>query len=253
MNSPFNVERLRNRLAVQNKLQAFKKTYSRFFPEVKNINTKNFWDKKIVNHRTSLKNFPMYADKLSIISRYLSDQHGSLLDLGFGWATLEERICKFPKLEIYGIDISKEAVKYAQKHFRGVYRVGSASNITYPEDTFNFVVALDILEHIVPSRIFSVYESVRRVLKKEGKFIVTIPINEELERIIRKGKNTIGHVRVYTPDIIKAELGLAGFRIDKEVYLYAFDRYYAIKKLVVKILPLKIREPNLLIIIASKV
>jgi 2-polyprenyl-3-methyl-5-hydroxy-6-metoxy-1,4-benzoquinol methylase len=252
MNSPFDVERLRNKLAVKHKLKAFKKTYSGIFPEVRNINTKIFWDNKIINHRTSLKNFPMYADKLSIISRYLSVQEGSLLDLGFGWATLEEKIHKFLKLEIYGIDISKEAVKYAQKHFRGVYKVGSVVDITYPGTKFDFVVALDVLEHIAPSKIFSVYKSVRRVLKKEGRFIVTVPINENLEDLIEKGKNSIGHLRAYTPDIIKAELKIAGFRIEKEASLYAFDRHYIIKKLIVKVLPIKIRRPNLVIIIARK-
>jgi 2-polyprenyl-3-methyl-5-hydroxy-6-metoxy-1,4-benzoquinol methylase len=194
----------------------------------------------------------MYADKLNIITKYFSAQNGSLLDLGFGWANLEEKICKFPKLEIFGIDISKKAVTYAQKHFRGEYKVGSLFEIPYTKSKFNFVVALDVLEHISANTIFDVYRSVIKILKANGKFVVSVPINEDIEDLIKKGKNTIGHVRSYSPALIKAELKLAGFRIEKEDYLYAFASLYKIKKLMMKILPFKIREPNLIIIIASK-
>lgn len=252
MNSPFDIERLRNKLAIQHKFKAFRKTYTKNYPEIININKKSFWDKKITGDRDMLKKYPMFNDKIRIVSKYLSTQRGQLLDIGFGWASLEEKIQKFDDLQIFGFDISSEAVKYAKEHLRGEYKVGNIYDIHYLDSKFDFITALDVLEHIAPSNIFGIYKSINKILKKGGKFIVTVPVNEKLEEKVAKGDNPIGHMRVYTPNIIETELKLNGYKILYEEFLYAFDKFYTFKKLFVKIWPFRIREPNLVIIIAQK-
>ena len=78
-----------------------------------------------------------------------------------------------------------------------------------------------------------------------------MPLNEGLEEMIKQGKNPNAHVRIYTPDLIRAEIEIAGFKILKQKLLFAFNKYYLLKSFLVKFLP-GFRQPNGIIIIAQK-
>ena len=92
----------------------------------------------------------------------------------------------------------------------------------------------------------------KQLLKNGGVFIVSVPLNEGLEVMIKKGINPNAHVRVYTPAILKAELILSGFRIIKEKYLYAFHKNYRLKTFLANMLGFLGKSPNNVIVIAEK-
>lgn len=251
--NPFRIEDLRDRLAHSQKYSELGKTYSDELPEIKDLNSKPFWNERMYADWSTLESNSIYKDKINIISKFLSNKKGDLLDIGFMWGSVEKKIEKYPNLKISGIDISDEAVKFARSHLKGVYKVANIFDIPFKSNHFDFVLALDVLEHIRPSKVLNAYKEIKRVLKKKGTFIISIPINERLEVMLNKGINPVGHLRTYTPDLIKAELKLAGFKVLRTDKRYAFKKHYAIKSALIKTLPDNFRQPNLLIIFAKKI
>lgn len=251
--NPFRVEELRDYLARRRKYTEFRETYSDKYPELKDLNKKLFWNKHMISDGESLESNNMYKDKINIISTFLSNKKGKLLDVGFMWGNLEKKIEKFSNLNINGIDISDKAVSYAKSNLRGEYKVANIYDIPFKNSVFNFVTVLDVLEHLRPSKIFDAYREINRVLKMGGYIIVSVPINEGLEEMVKNGKNPIGHLRTYTYNLLKSELKLAGFKTLRVYRLYAFRSLYLLKKIVIKFLPLSFRRSNQLIIFARKI
>ena len=133
-----------------------------------------------------------------------------ILDIGAGHGYLEEALSKRTMLDIYANDFSVEGVKNLKKRFKGKFSVQSIYKLSYPKDVFDCIFVLEVLEHIPPSKILSVLKSIKKILKKDGLLIVSVPMNEGLEKM---KTNPNGHVRNYTEALIKAELQIAGFKI----------------------------------------
>lgn len=250
--NPFRAEELRQNLAHKGSLSELRKTYTNGFAEIKDLNKNHFWNKRIVIDRPGLKHNPIYQDKVAIVSRYLRNQKGKLLDVGFGWGVLEKKVKNYSGLEVFGIDISTEAVRYAKVNLKGEFKTANIFTIPFGDKEFDIVVALDILEHIRPSKVFSAYSEIGRVIKKGGTFIITIPMNEGLENMVKRGSNPVSHLRVYTPDLIQAELKLAGYNVVKTEYRFAFRKHYKLKNFAMKFDFLNYWKPNMMVIVAKK-
>jgi SAM-dependent methyltransferase len=238
--------------AISGKLRRFKKTY-RTANRLNNLNTASFWNKKTKADQSLLLNSQIYKNKLRIILNFLKNKKGKILDIGFGSGYLETMIIKHKyKLSLCGIDISPVVVNKAQRTLLGEYKVSGISKIPYKNCFFDIVLALDVIEHIQDSKTMNSYIEMNRVLKRNGILIISIPLNEGLEEMIKHGENPNGHMRDYTPTILKAELGLFGYKILSEYYLYAFRNSYWIKSFLLHLLPFKVKEPNLMIVFAQK-
>ncbi|KKP46786.1 MAG: Methylase involved in ubiquinone/menaquinone biosynthesis [Candidatus Woesebacteria bacterium GW2011_GWA1_33_30] len=250
MNSFFDEERFRDKLAKKKKYSEFRKSYI----NPNNIidkNTKNFWNSFTTIYKETLLNSSVYLDKINRIVRFLVNKTGNILDIGFGIGEIEKRL-QTSKLKIHGIDISSVAVKNAKKELKGTYKIGSIFKIPYTTKSMDFVLALDVLEHIPVNKTFNVYKGISRILKTKGMLIISVPINENLEELYIENNNPNNHLRVYTPDIIKTELILNGFKIVKTNYLYAFGKFYFLKSVFINFFKLNIRKPNLMIIFCQK-
>lgn len=248
----FRIEELRQELVQKGDFSGFKKTYLGKFPEIKDLNKKQFWNTRMLTDRSLLKSNHIYQDKIRIVCRYLQTKKGKLLDIGFGWGILEKKIENYSNLDVSGIDISTEAVNYANKNLKGQFITASIFKIPFKNNEFDVIVALDIIEHIRPTMVFNAYKEILRVLKKDGIFIVTMPINEGLEEMVMKGSNPVSHLRAYTPDVIKTELDLSGFIVLKTEFRYAFKKFYKLKNLIMKFGFTNLRHPNLMIISSIK-
>ena len=211
-----------------------------------NPNTKEFWDEKIRKERKGLYNSPIFLNKNDIVATYLRGHVGKLLDVGIGYGLLEKLLIqKAPKLEIFGIDISTEAIKKMSKEIRGKFIIASVCKIPFTNNFFNFVIALDLLEHFRETELLKVLYEIKRVLKKNGIFIISVPLNES-----EKDKSENRHLTSFTESEIVALLKKYGFDIKKTATLYAFKRWYLIKTLVAKFF--KLKTPNLIIVFCKK-
>lgn len=117
------------------------------------------------------------------ISRYKSVTQATkskvVLDIASGAGYGTKLISESAKL-VYGIDYSKEAIAYAEKNYCAeniVYKVGDAHNIPLDDNSIDVVVSLETIEHLKDPKKF--ISEVKRVLKKDGQFIVSTPNDDE--------------------------------------------------------------------------
>jgi len=214
---------------------------------MKNINTSKFWDQKLFRESSDLASSPIYIHKNNIVLRHVSKIPGPVLDIGFGNGYLEELITQNDfKNKLYGIDISKYAIYLLNVKFGKTFVNGKITDIPFKDKKFDIVIALDILEHIPKSKISIALSEVNRVLGNNGKFIVSVPVNES-----PVDSRNNGHLRNYTKIIFINEMERSGFEVEKIYSLYAFKSYYFIKSLINQYF-FKIKKPNLLIFIMHK-
>ncbi len=152
----------------------------------------------------------------------LSETPGRMLDLGCSSARFSSDFIHLG-WSVHGIDISRNQVEEAQK-LRVKAKVHDISiGLPYEQSSFDLVFAGEIIEHLIDTDFF--LAEINRVLEKEGVLIITTPNLASLEnrwRLLR-GKHPIwldykqglaGHVRAYTPRILKSQLQEHGFKIE---------------------------------------
>ena len=97
---------------------------------------------------------------------------GPLLDVGCGMGDLLE---KFPRRQRRGIDISEDYLKIGRKR-RLPVSYGEAEDIPFPDDSFEVVLATDILEHV-----FDLNAVVKELVRASRKFIIVrVPYMENV-------------------------------------------------------------------------
>lgn len=131
------------------------------------------------------RNFEPALERLRFISKHLKkldERDMQFCDLGFGPGVLTQFILEEkPTWTACGIDISPACVHYAEKLMRlkGVdnrvqLTTGDVRNLPYVDNTFDLVLAMEVLEHI-PDPLKGLLEVVR-VLKPGGYAITSIPV-----------------------------------------------------------------------------
>jgi len=95
----------------------------------------------------------------------------SILDVGCGAGGLLKELGRFGNA--YGIDVSEDAVQFGREHGVQHIQLGSVSAIPYPDNHFDVVCALDVLEHVQHDH--AAVNEIRRVLRPGGRAIVSVP------------------------------------------------------------------------------
>ena len=85
------------------------------------------------------------------ITRIVGDlRPATLLDAGCGEGFVADIFLReMPELKITGFDVNEGAVRLARlRNPRGTFSTGDIYNIDHPDDSFDVVVALEVLEHL---------------------------------------------------------------------------------------------------------
>ncbi len=96
---------------------------------------------------------------------------GTVLDLGSGTGYLAIEIARrVPGLQVYGIDLSRQMVKIARRHARGVenvrFELSNVANLPFKDGSVDFIVSTGSLHHWkTPARVF---DECYRTLKAAG-------------------------------------------------------------------------------------
>jgi len=105
----------------------------------------------------------------------LKGVNGSVLEVGCGAGGMVKAIKAYrTDLDVYGCDISRQAIRAAQENPRGVtFREGHAYDLPFEDQNFSAVVMFDLLEHLIePDRAIA---EAWRVLEKKGLFHLFVP------------------------------------------------------------------------------
>lgn len=150
---------------------------------------------------------------LDIIRRYCKiDNNCKILDIGCGSGLMLDSLEKIG--QVCGIDMSDEAIKFSQEISQSEIKKGSLPDqIPYEKDSFNVIVALDVIEHI--DKDIESLKTIYSLLAHKGKAIITVPAYMFLwsyHDIVNE------HKRRYTLSELKNKLLDAGFVINKISY-----------------------------------
>jgi len=245
-------EKLRDKFSRENKLDELNKTYYHGSLPINNINSGVYWDTMLADY--SIEQRGSEKDKIRTVLKCLKKVKGNYLGIGFGNAFLEKKVIKINKhLKIFGIDISRKSVIKANKIQDFNMCKASIYNIPFKSNYFSVVVAMEVFEHLSPFKVIKAYKEVYRVLKNDGVFIISVPLNEDLENMIIEDKNPNCHLRRYTPELLKSELLINGFNCCRDNYFYAFKNLYLFKKIISKYYKKRGWKYNSIIIFANKI
>lgn len=176
----------------------------------------DFYDQGIKNN---LFQAYWHKKRFKLLKELTKNIKGNILDLGCHGGALTGVISESAKnSKIYGLDISENAIRYAQKQHPNInFQVCDLDKgIPYENEMFDAITCFDVLEHMAnPSKII---DEIKRVLKKNGLFIIEIPNETMLFKLIwiiwtnwtgKVWKNA--HVHSFKPKDLKKLLENKGF------------------------------------------
>jgi SAM-dependent methyltransferase len=159
---------------------------------------------------------------------YLSRGARDLLDIGCntgrGGAALKARA---PHLLITGLDCVKERLERLDRdaYINGVY--GFSQDLPFDDNSFDAVLAGEIIEHIPPMLVYPSLCDAFRVLRPRGRFLLTTPNPRYLKNRLC-GLSVItepSHLSQHTPASLRRRLEDVGF---SKIRMYGSGRVSAI-------------------------
>ncbi|MBX7111697.1 MAG: class I SAM-dependent methyltransferase [Dehalococcoidia bacterium] len=141
-----------------------------------------------------------------LLRRYVGTLPGRILDVGCGTGATSAAIAEGGAL--LGVDLGPEAVASARARGLEVAQM-DATSIGARSESFDLVVALDVLEHL--GNPIAAAREFRRTLRPGGRLLVTVPAYQWLWS---SHDVALGHHRRYTRAPLRRLLAEAGFEID---------------------------------------
>jgi len=124
---------------------------------------RDYYKGKKGEYRFNLLNDVVNFYRALIIKIFLKPKN--CLDVGCGTGRLVYWL-KFFGIEAFGIDISNEALKLADKKIKPFLKTADITKIPYADNSFDLVLTYDVLEHIERSKIKKAIKETIRVSKK---------------------------------------------------------------------------------------
>lgn len=133
-------------------------------------------DKGIGGERSDILKSKNKRERFEHLQRYnyaAKKCKGKILDLGCGtgygsWILLKKGN------EVYGLDISQEAIDYAEREYPGPkYICSPAEKLPFENSSFDTVCAFELIEHVENPGI--VLKEIIRVLKTNGDLFISTP------------------------------------------------------------------------------
>lgn len=114
---------------------------------------------------------------------------------------------------VTGVELSETSVTLARERHTGEVIAGSVLEMPFPEDSFDFAVSLDVIEHLEDD--LTALKELRRTIAPGGSLLVTVPAYQWLW----SGHDEINHHhRRYTRRSLQRVAEAAGWRQARTTY-----------------------------------
>jgi SAM-dependent methyltransferase len=151
---------------------------------------------------------------LSFAKKYLKTRNNMILDIGCGAGKNLENLKLLGK--VWGVDSSYEAIKFCKIRGLKNVKLGKVEKLTFPNNSFNLITLLDVLEHVDDKKALS---EVKRVLRKKSYVIITVPAYPSLWS---KWDENLRHKRRYKKQGLKKLLESGGFKIINLSFMHSY-------------------------------
>lgn len=168
---------------------------------------KNFYDelyrKRGAYHFNWIENKNVFYLQHSQIILNLAKRFGGgkILDVGCGDGCITSRLSGNKNFEdVFGIDISREAIKIARKKNPKItFIVADCTNIPFSSESFETIVASEIIEHLTHEGGKKFLNEASRVLKPHGVIIASSPnISNPYMKFLQLVRKNKEHLKEYT-------------------------------------------------------
>ncbi|MFH1593903.1 MAG: class I SAM-dependent methyltransferase [Candidatus Omnitrophota bacterium] len=151
-----------------------------------------------------------------MLNRFCTSQKDvAILDIGCGTGGLTRTLGHFGN--VYGADISEEAVAFCKKRgIRGLVRT-SAENAGFKRNSFSTIIAFCLIEHIAKEEAF--LKEMHRILKKDGHLVI---LTSAFQFLWSRHDDLAHHKRRYTSRSLKQIMQESDFSIKKLSYVNSF-------------------------------
>lgn len=158
----------------------------------------NYFESRLLFHKSRMKVW-------RAISEYLQPEivkDAVVIDLGAGYCDFINHIKAGKK---YAVDINPEAVKYCNKDVEFIN--ASVTDLNFQENSVDVVFASNLMEHLTDDILDQLYNSLNKILKKNGKIILIQP---NYHYCYREYWDDFTHVKAFS------HISLAGFLKSKD-------------------------------------
>jgi SAM-dependent methyltransferase len=159
-----------------------------------------------------------YRGRLRIVTgeveRIVLASNARILDAGCGSGSILGHLSAFG--EVTGVDISPLAVAASRARRTGVVVQGSIDHLPFPDDEFDLVTCLDVLEH-TPDDV-AVLRELRRVTRPGGHVLLTVPAYPALWS---RHDEINHHFRRYRRGGLREAATRAGLRLERDTHFNA--------------------------------
>lgn len=129
----------------------------------------------------------------------------TVLDIGCGQGSFGTVRAKCD-VEVVGIDIDSGALRTAKEREKAVLCDLESASLPFDDDTFDGIIAKDILEHL--SEPTDVLVEMKRVLEESGRAVISVPMAKP--NVVW---NDYTHVRGFTEDALHTMVRDYGFEV----------------------------------------
>ena len=165
---------------------------------------------------------------LDTIARHTQlGQSSAILDIGCGSGLMLNALEELGNTS--GMDISDDAIQFSQEIFKGTIKKGYLpNNVPYPENQFDLITALDVIEHIEDD--VQSLKTIKALLGSKGTAIITVPAYMFLWSHFDELNE---HKRRYTLPELQTKLVESGLQIEMISYYNTllFPIAYIVRKL----------------------
>lgn len=168
----------------------------------------------------------VHTNRFKGVSRLIEPTGGKILDIGSADGTFSKVILDKSKANrLIGIDVIKGFIDWANRHWgkggKMRFELGDAENLKFKSGSFDAVVCLEVLEHVVNP--VKVLKQIKRVLKKGGYAVLLVPAESVLFKTVwffwsrtrgRVWKHT--HIHSYKNSLLTKKCKSIGFKIEED-------------------------------------
>jgi 2-polyprenyl-3-methyl-5-hydroxy-6-metoxy-1,4-benzoquinol methylase len=191
------------------------------------MNTQKFSEKRFADIKEYRDDKFNLKKVHALISRYVPEKKGkSLLDIGCSDGSFAAILKKRFHFDVYGVDIAKRAIDRAKLNGIKAQVADLAKRFPYKNNTFDVIIMCEVIEHIFDTDFL--LQEIHRVLKNGGFLFITTPnvasFTSRIKLIFGGYPNgleycinecTNGHIRAYTPLILRKQLNKNKFKVVK--------------------------------------
>ncbi|MBI2099188.1 class I SAM-dependent methyltransferase [Candidatus Uhrbacteria bacterium] len=175
---------------------------------------------------------------LEFLKKYLNGRESPrALDAGCGDGRFLSFLKEGGASEIFGADYSERALSFAKilAPAAELVQADLTQALPFPEKYFDVIFFIETLEHIAPEKIPMVLDNLKRVLKDNGRLIITVPSTGMPISLHHK------HYQHFTPASLQTGLAAhfrveemlgqdkAGFHILNFLYKFLDNRFWTLK------------------------